>query len=86
MADVLIKKRLAACANIIDGIDSIFWWNGKIDKAREALAIFKTSAAKFRAIEKEVLRIHSYDVPEIIALPIISGSDNYLKWIRNSLK
>ncbi len=86
IANELLRKRLVACANIIDGVESKFWWNGKIDKAREALVIFKTSAAKFKAVQKEVLRLHSYEVPEIIATPIIAGSKDYLKWVKKSIK
>lgn len=82
--DVLLKKRLAACGNIIDGVDSKFWWQGKIDSAREVLLILKTSIANFKRIEKEIKRIHSYEVPEIIALPIVAGSEEYLSWINDS--
>jgi len=78
----LLKKRLAACGNIVGGVESKFWWKGKIDSAKETLLILKTKASKFKAVEKEVKRLHSYDVPEIIALPIIAGSGEYLKWIK----
>ena len=77
----LLKKRLAACANIISGVNSRFWWNGKIDKAREVLVILKTRRSNFKKIEKETKRLHSYEVPEIIAIPIIAGSREYLGWI-----
>ena len=77
----LLKKRLAACANIISGVDSRFWWNGKIDQAREILVILKTKRGNFKKIEKETKRLHSYEVPEIIAIPIIAGSREYLGWI-----
>ena len=77
----LLKKRLAACANIVSGVDSSFWWAGKIDRAREVLVIMKTRRLNFRRIEKEVKRLHSYKVPEIIAIPIIAGSKEYLNWV-----
>ena len=86
IATVLLRKRLAACANIVPGIDSKFWWNGKIDKAKEVLVILKTKSGNFKKIEKEVKRIHSYEVPEIIAVPIIAGSKDYLGWISKSIK
>ena len=76
-----MKKRLAACANVICGVDSNFWWNGKIDRAGEVLVILKTRSGYFKRVEREVRRLHSYAVPEIIALPIVAGSKGYLKWI-----
>lgn len=80
----LLKKRIVACANIIDGIESRFWWRGKIDRAKEALVILKTTKKNFKALEQEVRRVHSYEVPEIIAMPIAAGSKKYLKWIEDS--
>jgi periplasmic divalent cation tolerance protein len=62
-------------------VHSAFWWNGKIDKAKEVLLIIKTRRNNFKKIEKEVKRLHSYAVPEIIAVPIITGSKEYLRWI-----
>ena len=81
----LLKKRLVACGNIVGGVQSKFWWKGKIDIAKEALLILKTKAAKFKAVENEVNRLHSYDVPEIIAIPIIMGSKEYLNWINDNI-
>ena len=86
LSDALLKKRLVSCANIIKGINSRFWWKGKTEKASETLAIFKTSAAKFKAVEKEVRKAHSYEVPEIVAIPIIAGSKDYLNWIGSSIE
>ncbi|MCX5679098.1 MAG: divalent-cation tolerance protein CutA [Candidatus Omnitrophica bacterium] len=86
IADILLDKKLISCANVLPGIRSKFRWNGKIEKAKEVLIMAKTRAPKFAAIDKEVRRIHSYEVPEIVALPIISGSDRYLNWIADSLK
>lgn len=85
IADSLLKKRLVACANIIGKVQSKFWWRGKIDKANEVLVICKTSIDNFKAVEKEVKRIHSYEVPEIIAVPIISGSAEYLSWVKDNV-
>ena len=82
----LLNKRLIACANIIAGIDSAFWWHGKIDNAKEALVIIKARRSNFKRIEKEVKRLHSYAVPEIIAVPIIAGSKEYLEWIGKETK
>lgn len=83
---LLLKKRLIACANIISGVESNFWWQGKVDKSKEVMAVLKTKRANFKKIEKEIKRIHSYDVPEIIAVPIIAGSGDYLKWIGGSVR
>ena len=81
IASSLLNKRLIACANIVPGIDSRFWWNGKINTAKEFLVIIKARRSSFKKIEKEVKRLHSYVVPEIIAIPIIAGSKDYLGWI-----
>ena len=86
IADSLLSKRLVACANIIPGIKSIFRWQGKVDKAAEILVMMKTRSSNFARIEKEVKRLHSYEVPEIIALPIVAGSKDYLKWIDSSVR
>jgi periplasmic divalent cation tolerance protein len=85
IVDSLLSSRLAACANIIGGVSSRFWWQGRIDKASEVLVILKTRRTCFKALEKEVRRLHSYEVPEIVALPICAGSDAYLGWIRDTV-
>jgi periplasmic divalent cation tolerance protein len=77
----VVEKELAACANIVAGVESIYRWKGKVEQAREALVVMKTSATRLRELEREVKRLHSYDVPEFIALPIVAGSKEYLKWI-----
>ncbi len=82
----LIKAKLAACVNIIDKIDSVFFWESKVDKARESLLIIKSKKEKMPKIIKLVKSIHSYKVPEIIALPIISGDKAYLRWIDASIR
>lgn len=82
----LLKKRLCACVNILDKASSSFWWKGKIDKAREVILIIKTKTVLFKKIEKEIKRVHSYEVPEIIAVPIVTGSKKYLNWISESVK
>ena len=81
IASSLLNKRLIACANIVSGVDSKFWWNGKVNKAKEFLVIMKAKCSSFKKIEEEVKRLHSYVVPEIIAIPIIAGSKEYLGWI-----
>jgi periplasmic divalent cation tolerance protein len=81
-----VEKRLAACANIVPGVESIYWWKGKVERAREVLVVMKTTAARMAALEKEVKRIHSYEVPEFIVLPIVAGSREYLRWIGESAR
>jgi len=86
IADSLLKKKLVACASVLPGIKSKFRWKGGIETAKEILIMAKTLRSKFAALEKEVRRCHSYEVPEIVALPIVSGSEKYLNWIAESLE
>ena len=82
----LIKHKLAACVNIVDKIDSVFFWAGKIDRAKESLLVIKSKKEKLTKIIKLVKALHSYEVPEIIALPIIAGDAPYLRWIDAALR
>jgi periplasmic divalent cation tolerance protein len=86
IADALLNKKLAACASLVPKVQSRFWWKGKIDSAREALLIVKTKKSHFASVEKCVKSLHSYDVPEIIAVPLSAGSSAYLRWIKNSVE
>jgi periplasmic divalent cation tolerance protein len=81
----LIKNKLAACVNIISGIQSVFWWKGKADKAKESLLMIKSKRFLLPRIIKAVRAVHSYEVPEIIALPIVGGERKYLRWIDDSV-
>jgi len=86
IAKALVGQRLAACVNVVrTPVESIYRWNGKVERAKEVLLVIKTSTERFRALEAEVKRLHSYDVPEIIALPIAAGSREYLRWIADCL-
>ncbi|MFC1594029.1 divalent-cation tolerance protein CutA [Candidatus Omnitrophota bacterium] len=82
----LIQEKLAACVNVIDGVNSIFWWEGKVDSAQETLLVIKTKQSLFEELEKKVKELHSYDCPEIIALSITAGNKAYLDWIDDSTK
>ncbi|MCP4254403.1 MAG: divalent-cation tolerance protein CutA [Candidatus Scalindua sp.] len=82
----LVEEKLVACSNIISPIRSIYSWQGKICDDKEALMILKTRKKLFKQIIKRVEEIHSYDVPEIIAMPIIDGSSKYLSWINEETK
>jgi periplasmic divalent cation tolerance protein len=78
----LVEARLAGCVNIIKNIRSIYSWEGKIEDEAEVLMIAKTQKHLFDPLMKKVKALHSYKVPEIIAMPIVDGSENYLKWLR----
>jgi len=82
----LLEERLIACANIVGPISSIFWWKGKIEEASEFLVFMKSHENHFERLSERIMEIHSYEVPEILALPIIKGSPSYLKWLSNSLQ
>jgi len=86
IASGLLEKKLAACVNISEKVGSFFWWQGKIDQAQEALLIIKSQKSKLTRIIKTVKSLHSYKVPEIIALPIIGGNQDYLRWIDGSFR
>ncbi len=85
IARSLLEQRLVACANIIPGVESHYWWEGKIDHAREWLLVMKTRRSHFRAVARAVKQLHSYQVPEIIALPLAAGQADYLRWLGESL-
>lgn len=81
LAHALVEERLAACVNRIARVQSVYRWEGKIEQGQEELLIIKTRNELFAALEKRVRELHSYSVPEVIALPIIDGSENYLRWL-----
>ena len=82
LAKTLVEERLAACVNLVPGIRSFYWWKGKIEDDPEVLCIMKTQTSLFDALRNRVRELHSYEVEEIIALPIIAGNQPYLDWIK----
>ncbi len=86
IADVLLTRRKAACVNIVPGVTSLFWWQDKLNSDQESLLIVKTRASLLDEVVSLVKEIHSYDVPEIIALPIVGGNRDYLEWINRETK
>jgi periplasmic divalent cation tolerance protein len=86
LSELLLKRRLCACVNIIKGVDSFFWWKAKVDSAKESLMVVKTKQSLLPTLIKEIKAAHSYDVCEVIALPIIAGSKEYLDWVQTSCR
>ncbi len=85
IASHLVEKKLVACANLVPGIESWYWWEGKVNHDQEILLIMKTVREKFDLLVEVIRGIHSYTVPEIIALPIHQGFDAYLQWVAESV-
>ncbi len=85
IARSLLEERIAACVNIVDNVSSIYWWKEAIESSREALIIIKTRVEKFNKLVETVKKKHSYEVPEIIALPIYIGYSKYLEWIDSEI-
>jgi periplasmic divalent cation tolerance protein len=87
IARAVVDARLAACVNLLPGaVESIYWWKGRVESARERLLLIKTSRKCLAKLREVVERAHSYDVPEFIALPIAAGSPAYLAWIEKCLE
>jgi periplasmic divalent cation tolerance protein len=86
LADMLVGSQLAACVQILPTMESIYRWEGKIERQSEVLLIAKTTSDRFEDFEREVLALHSYDTPEIVAIPITHGSRAYLNWLGENVK
>ena len=85
IAEALVSERLAACVNIVAAIESVYKWEGKIARDNEALMIIKTNSARYSDLERRVRELHSYSTPEVVALRIDRGSEQYLNWLRDSI-
>ena len=85
LADALVEKRLAACVQILPDMRSVYRWQGKVERQREVLLIAKTVSSRFEELEKEVRALHSYETPEIVAVPLLAGSAPYLAWLETSV-
>lgn len=81
IARSIVGKKLAACANVLTRVESIYRWKGRVERAREVLLVIKTTSRRLRELQSEIRRLHSYDVPEFVVLPIVTGSAEYLAWL-----
>ncbi len=86
IAGSLVEHKLVACVNIVDKIKSIFWWQKRIDSAGEVLLIAKSKKSLMQKVIRQIKSLHSYQVPEIIALPIVTGNKDYINWINESIR
>ena len=77
----VVRERLAACANLFDGMESIYWWEGEVEVASECVLILKTTELLVERLVDAVKAAHSYDVPCVVALPIVAGNQDYLDWL-----
>lgn len=85
LAEMLVEKQLAACVQILPEMESVYRWQGRVERQREVLLIVKTTGAKFEDLEKEVRALHSYETPEIVAFQLTAGSRPYLEWLKTSV-
>lgn len=85
LAKAALEARLVACANLVPGIESHYWWQGKIESGNEILVLFKTVGPKLAELEKLVIGKHPYDTPEFVVVPISAGADKYLAWVAKSV-
>ncbi len=86
ISTALVEEKLAACCNIVPGLTSIYFWKNQVHKDSELLLIIKTTAAAFKKLSRRIEELHPYEVPEIIALTIITGNQSYLSWVDENVK
>jgi len=85
LTDLIVSEKLAACVTMVPSVHSTYWWKGNVERAEEVLLIIKTAPHKFERLAKRIKQIHSYSVPEILALPVAKGNPAYLKWLKQSV-
>lgn len=86
IAKALVEKRLAGCTQILGPVLSVYWWKDKIETTQEWLCFIKSKKELYEELEKAIKEIHPYEIPEIVAMPIVAGSKDYLKWLSDELK
>ena len=85
LATALVTRHLAACVNLVPRVESLFWWKAKMERCRETLLIMKTTRARFASLKQAVIRLHPYDVPEVLALTVSDGHRPYLAWVEGAV-
>ncbi|MBO3754944.1 MAG: divalent-cation tolerance protein CutA [Candidatus Brockarchaeota archaeon] len=86
IAKILLERKLAGCVQIIGPVSSSYWWKGKVEEAEEWLCIIKSKMDLYNELEETIKENHPYEIPEIIAIPIVSGNRSYLEWMNTELK
>lgn len=86
LAKALVEERLCACANIIDGMESFYWWDGNIENGRESVLVCKTTERLYPAFEARARELHPFEVPCIVALPLAGGFAPFLRWVEDSTR
>ena len=86
IAEFLVEKRLAACVQIFGPIASVYWWEGRTEKANEWFCLIKTARALYEDVESAIRKVHPYKVPEVLAVPVVAGSKDYLSWLDGTVK
>jgi periplasmic divalent cation tolerance protein len=85
LANMLVERRLAACVNVLPRVQSVYRWEGEVKLESEYLLLMKTTEERFTALRDTLMELHSYEVPELLAIPVWGGSDKYLAWIQESV-
>lgn len=85
IARELVERRLAACVNIVPGVSSIYRWRGEVERSEEVQLVIKTSAERFEALREALLKLHTYELPELVAIEVKAGHPPYLAWLEESL-
>jgi periplasmic divalent cation tolerance protein len=86
LANAVIERKLAACVNVLPAVQSIYRWEGKVEISSEHLLLIKTTDERFAALRDAITQIHSYEVPEVMAVPVSDGTEKYLAWVRESVE
>ncbi len=86
IARALVAERLAACVNVVPGVRSVFFWEGQLQEGTEALLVIKTRRECYEALQRRVIELHTYSVPEVLALPVEAGSPTYLAWLGDAVR
>ncbi len=86
IAAAIVEQRLAACVQVVGPISSTYWWQGQMETAEEYLCLMKTHSSVFNSLQVAIRDVHSYETPEILAMPVTAGNEDYLSWLRGELR